>query len=286
MHFCEIFYHEQNYEYFLNAAIIVDITGKLDIKGDAHNCPAWEKLAAVGTPTPRPFDLPCNGDTCWEDNTVKLRGPCRESKGHSDALGKYTVYCPIENKNEIRFGDKRGIKFTSIADSNREFTYPEAKGEQLALKLRGRCGKAGHTNHFNKCVMHCPIHQTVHIPHGFSEPLTFTSVLNEDERPVLPPPGVSLKLAQKCQNSAGHTNAFGRCAIMCRLFSTADHSRGENSGKLKFTSKFIENPVPFPVPTSASANGEEGKFIFDKPCEYKEGEQCENIFFLTDVSCV
>lgn len=256
----------------MGSKVIAVVGGRLDIKGDANDCPAWEKLAAIGTPSPRPFDLPCNGDACWEDDTIKLRGPCMESKGHSDWLGKYTVYCPIEHKNEVRSGEKRGIKLTSIADSNREFIYPEANGEQLSLKISGKCNKAWHTNHFNKCVMHCPLHQTAVVTGGFSEPLTFTSVLpNENDIPILPPSGVSLRLAKKCWNAEGHTNAFKRCAVWCSVFPTTKLTSGENSGKLQFTSKFVEDPIPFPVPTSTKANGEEGSFTLNEQCRYMEG---------------
>lgn len=77
---------------FLNHVCFI-IKGKLNIKGAADNCPAWEKLTDIGSPTPRPFEnhLPCHGNSCWEDGTIKLRGNCRESRGHTNALGKYTV---------------------------------------------------------------------------------------------------------------------------------------------------------------------------------------------------
>lgn len=261
----------------MGSKVIAVVGGRLDIKGATDDCPAWEKLADIGSPTPRSFEnhLPCHDDNCWEDNTIKLRDQCRESKGHTDALGKYTVYCPIESKCTIPFGESQGIKLTSIAESNPEFTMPQDEnGQELSLNIDGPCGKAGHTNHFNKCTMVCPLKHTSVIKHGFNERLTFTSVKPENEI-KLPPSStageVSMRLKSSCWNSQGHTNAYKRCSVMCRLFPTIEYRGGENSGQLKFTSKFSEDPVPFPVPTSAQGNGEKGKFILGGKCVYEQG---------------
>jgi hypothetical protein len=159
---------------------------------------------------------------------------------------------------------------TSIEEPKPEFTYPENEGKELSLNIAGSCGKAGHTNHFNKCVIHCPLKPTAVIRHGFKEPLTFTSVAPKNEI-KMPPSQVSLRLKGECSNSGGHTNAYKRCAILCRLFPTTKYNGGEKSGQLEFTSKFVEEPVPFPIPTSSQGNGEKGKFILDGKCVYMAG---------------
>lgn len=161
---------------------------------------------------------------------------------------------------------------TSIEEPNPEFTYPTNNGQELSLDIAGSCGKAGHTRHFNRCVIHCPLKKTAVVRHGFGEPLEFTSVANEIQMPPSTSSGqVELRLKSKCWNSGGHTRAYGRCAVMCRLFPTTKYNGGENSGKLKFTSKFVDDPVPFPVPTSKQGNGEKGKFILDGKCVYMQG---------------
>jgi len=261
----------------MGSKVIAVVGGRLDIKGDADNCPAWEKLTDIGTPTPRPFvnHLPCKDGNCWQDGTITLRGRCSESPGHTSNLGKYTVHCPIETKTLIPFGTREGIKFTSIAEAESAFEYPKDKnGKELSLTLAGSCGKAGHTNHFKRCVMHCPLDRTAVIPQGNNVPLTFTSVL-PTVSPQLPPSTkngqVELRLKNKCWNSQGHSKAYKRCAVMCRLFKTEQYNHGENTGQLEFTSKFREDPVPFPVPTSKTGNGEKGKFVLAGNCVYMAG---------------
>ena len=123
---------------------------------------------------------------------------------------------------------------------------PQNNGQELSLNISGRCGKAGHTNHFNKCVMHCPLKRTADIPHGSNEPLTFTSVAPENETKMPPSSNageISLRLKSECWNSKGHTNAYRRCSVVCRLFPTTEYRGGENSGKLEFTSKFSDAPT-------------------------------------------
>jgi hypothetical protein len=162
---------------------------------------------------------------------------------------------------------------TSIEESNPELIYPENDGKELSLDIAGSCGKASHTDHFNRCVIHCPLKRTAIIQNGLNEPLTFTSVAPNDE--IRMPPSsadgqVSLRLKSECWNSGGHTNVYERCAIMCRLFPTTKYNGGEKSGKLEFKSKFVDDPVPFPIPTSSQGNGETGKFILNGKCKYAE----------------
>ena len=65
--------------------------GQLDIQGIESTCPSWEKLTNVGEGSLRPFDLPCDGGSCWDSDVMELTGNCAHSQGHSDKIGKYTV---------------------------------------------------------------------------------------------------------------------------------------------------------------------------------------------------
>ena len=168
----------------------------------------------------------------------------------------------MKTKNAVGSGEKLAITLTSIEKPNPVFEYPKKGGKELSLSIAGSCGKAGHTNRFKRCVISCPLKRTVEIPYGSNDPLTFTSIAadaefklpsNDDDEQV------SLKIQSKCWNSGGHTRRYGRCAIMCRIRPTIKYNGGENSGKLKFTSKYLNDPLPFPVP---------GNYTLDSDCQY------------------
>jgi hypothetical protein len=67
--------------------------GTLDIQGYDPQCPAWEKLQGVGDEVDIPFQHPCDASGNCVEYTIT--GTCRESAGHTNAWGKYSVYCPI-----------------------------------------------------------------------------------------------------------------------------------------------------------------------------------------------
>ena len=81
----------------MGSKVIAVHGGQVDIQGYEEECPAWEKLTAVGEGEPRPFSnhLPSEGGTSWTTDVIELTGPCRHTQGHSEALGKYTVRCCI-----------------------------------------------------------------------------------------------------------------------------------------------------------------------------------------------
>jgi len=260
----------------LGSKVIAVVGGKLDIKGAEDNCPAWEKLTNIGKLTPRPFEnhLPCTGDICWENDTITLRRPCLESKSHTENLGKYTVVCPIESKNTIKFGEKLGIKLTSIRKPE-PFIYPKDNGEELSLTINGNCGNAQHhSNTYGRCIIHCPLEKTAVISGGDTKALTFTSVAPDNTEFKMPSKDgdqVSLRLNGNCRKSDGHTKGFNRCAVMCSLFPTVQYDAGEKSGQLEFTSKYNDDPIQFPVPTYEK-DGEKikAKFILDGECVYMD----------------
>ena len=220
--------------------------GVLDIKGIEDNCPSWEKLTALGEGTLRPFAPPCEGENCWSSTQIELTGSCRESAGHTSNLGKYTVYCPIKSTGaHIGKGSSTAIKFTS--QEPEPFVAPSAAGQELSLQLAGHCSKAGHTNHFNKCVVFCPLKETANVPTGHAGALTFTSVKNEVpfQYPV-DGRGNQLSLAMNggC-GVAGHTRHFGKCTLFCRLRRTANIPQG-HADKMIF--KSVKKVEPFVYP--------------------------------------
>jgi hypothetical protein len=81
----------------MGSKVIAVLGGQVDIQGYEEECPAWEKLTAVGEGEARPFSnhLPSEGGSSWTKDMIELTGPCRHSQVHSDALGKYTVRCCI-----------------------------------------------------------------------------------------------------------------------------------------------------------------------------------------------
>lgn len=285
----------------MGSKVIAVVGGRLDINGydDDDNCPAWEKLNDIGTPKPRSFEnhLPCSNSnddddtdstsSCWENDTIRLSGPCRESAGHTQNLGKYTVHCPIHSKPLIKFGESlEGIKLTSVQRPEpTKFEYPKSddNGKEVSLTINGNCGKAGHTNHFKRCVIQCPLKQTEVIKHGYdSSPLTFTSVSpvssadTKEEEGLFKLPSVNnqevqLRINGECWNSQGHTNAYKRCAVMCNIFDTVKYNGGSDQSstkKLRFTSKYVENPIPFPIPKKDDV---EAKFVLNGSCRYMAG---------------
>lgn len=260
----------------LGSKVIAVVGGQLNIKGAQDDCPAWEKLTAIGPPVPRPFEnhLPCEGGECWKDNFIKITGPCQESPGHTKNLGKYTVYCPIEKKALIKHGTSLGIKLTSVKGPEPVFKYPQDdSGNDLSFTMNHKCSVHGHTRNpaVNRCVVVCNTNQNVDLRSGSNIPLTFTSIVPVDNKFPMPTSKegeeINLKVKQ-CWYSGGWSNRFKRCAIECKLFPTIDHRSGENSGKLEFKSKFVAESPQFPVP---SENGVPGNFTLKNECAYMSG---------------
>lgn len=213
------------------------ITGTLDIQGGDEECPSWEKLRAVGHGHIRPFVAPCDDNQCL---SLEVTGQCRASDGHTKNLGKETVYCPIKPTANIPFGDANGLRFKSLPPlPNVDVFVPptDNQGKAVNLKVKSACSRAGHTTHFGKCVVRCPMEPTANIRMGDKKPMTFTSVLPADE-PFTPPCDDSqclqLRTTGVCRISSGHTRNVGKTVVYCPLEATASIPYGYG-GSLRFT---------------------------------------------------
>mmetsp|Transcript_6177 Transcript_6177/g.14518 ORF Transcript_6177/g.14518 Transcript_6177/m.14518 type:complete len:422 (+) Transcript_6177:2681-3946(+) len=103
----------------MGSKVIAVMGGRLDIAGTEEDCPSWEKLKGIGLETIREFQLPCEDGECWSEDVIELRGSCRHSGGHSDALGKYTIACPITSTGvHIGGGTSLGIKFVKFGPTS------------------------------------------------------------------------------------------------------------------------------------------------------------------------
>eukprot|EP00526_Cylindrotheca_closterium_P003088 CAMPEP_0113602820 /NCGR_PEP_ID=MMETSP0017_2-20120614/955_1 /TAXON_ID=2856 /ORGANISM="Cylindrotheca closterium" /LENGTH=1570 /DNA_ID=CAMNT_0000511183 /DNA_START=2723 /DNA_END=7435 /DNA_ORIENTATION=+ /assembly_acc=CAM_ASM_000147 len=240
----------------MGSKVIAVMGGRLDIAGTEEDCPSWEKLTASGQETIRPFQRPCEDGECWSEDVIQLRGSCRHSAGHSDALGKYTIACPIMSTGaHIGAGTSLGIQFENLGQPVTPFEYPVDQNDPsktLQLTLNGGCSRAGHTDHFGKCTVYCPLQSTALVKHGHGVPMTFTSVKPPPmpfKMPVRNGVEVNLKIASTCGHSQGHTDAWGRCVLSCKVDPTLNYGRGSAWSKMKLTSRYVA-PAPFVFPVN------------------------------------
>ena len=217
---------------------IAVIGGQLDIQGLADpTCPAWEKLRDLGEGGPKRPSLDCGeGVTCPH---MEIMGSCAESHGHTDALGKLTMSCPVKFPEPVRHGDRKALVFKALERPTWSPPKDPTSGEELSLRVKTRCGNsAGHTNRVGRCVLYCGIEKTATIPHGEASRFVYTSVPDVMEFPCDSSGEncMSLTIKGAFQHSRGHSNNLGKYIAFVNIETTVDIPYGANV-PLKFTSK-------------------------------------------------
>ncbi|CAB9513184.1 G8 domain-containing protein DDB [Seminavis robusta] len=224
----------------LGSKVIAVVGGQLDIQGYDPACPTWEKLRAVGQPFPQAFVQPT--DEAGTPMDLEIAGVCHESPGHTNALGKYTVWCPITKTVTVRHGTSKALVLTSGEPRDpKPFVAPKNNGQEMSLKLEQGCRVSwDHTRWAKKCMIYCPVEKTATIRYGAKMPLKFTSVKPPPRNFAPPKQGsqeLALKIRQRCHESRGHTNALKKYTVRCPLERTATVRYGTGMS-LKIT-----NPV-------------------------------------------
>lgn len=186
------------------------------------------KLTSVST---EPFEYP-EADGVTLDLTIN--GACSRA-GHTDSLGKCTVYCPLKSTATIGGGYSGDLTFTSIETPAVPYIMPTG----LDLNIASTCVKmAGHTDSWGRCVLRCQVESTANIGSGSSwSQLQLTSRWVGAPAFDYPSDGtttLSLQKINSCAVSWGHSDARNTCVVYCPLELTAV-IRGGYGGPLVFT---------------------------------------------------